>query len=177
MLSKRLHTRLAALAVQLSPRSSLRDKEKKLGWGAWASRRFPQRWSCVPQLVVSAVVTLATPRSGHGASPLSRGCVAQPGGAALCSGRGGSRGSRGALGRGGWGIAVSVLHSPKPPPPRWPALCEVPRTHFSLNCWWTLALINARETTHFAFLETGMRNELPKEFGNEESERQFHASS
>lgn len=65
-----------------------------------------------------------------------------------------------------------------------PALWELPRTHpaarraaphpqllLSLGARW------ATQQLIFAFLEIGMRNELPEEFGNEEMERQFGASS
>ena len=67
------------------------------------------------QLGVSAVVT-ATPGSGHSASPASEGCGSARRGAALCSGSGSGRRSRGAPGRGGWGSTVAVLHSPKQRP-------------------------------------------------------------
>ena len=56
------------------------------------------------------------------------------------------------------------------------ALWELPRPHsaallLTFNCGRALALVNARKTAHFAFLEIGMRNELPEEFGNEKRER------
>lgn len=185
MLSKRLHTGLAELAVQLSPRSSLWDlkKRKKKGGGLRSSgvQAFSPAMKLHPTVSCQCGGDAATPGSANDASPVSRGwcgsawrsCpVRQQGRQQRESRRSGQRrlGDRSVCAAFPKAAAAGA------------ALCEVPCTHLAvmplrLNCWWTLALLNARETARFAFLETGVRNELPKEFGNEESERQFYASS